>query len=60
MIFPKDMIFTLSNDLDESCKEQSSLAPHQSRHLDQNHKNFEKKNEILFFVQARYCAKCQF
>lgn len=28
--------------------------------LDQNHENFEKKNEINFFVQARYCAKCQF
>lgn len=60
MIFQKDMIFTLSDDLDESCEEQSSLAPHQSCHLDEKYENFKKKNEILFFVQARYCAKCQF
>lgn len=41
MIFQKDMIFTLSNDLDESCKEQSSLA------LQQSHVAWTKTMKIL-------------
>lgn len=57
MIFQKDMIFTLSDDLDESCEEQSSLAPHQSCHLDEKYENFKKKEWDSFLCAGQVLCK---